>query len=56
MKRATLKNVEYSEAQIRTVDEAAEELDFLARRAEIFCEAYETPDSIVRAILEAEPA
>lgn len=56
MKRATLKDVEYSEAQIKTVDDAAEELNFLARRAEIFCEAHEAPDPIVRAILEAEPA
>jgi hypothetical protein len=50
-----LDNMEYSEAQIKTEDEGAEELNFLARRAEIFCEAYEARDFIVKAILEAEP-
>lgn len=56
MKRATLKNVEYSEGQIKAVDEAAEEITYLAKKADIVCQAFETPEGIVGAILEAEPA
>lgn len=56
MKRATLLNIEYSETQIKKVDEAAEELKFLAHKADIFCEAYESQENIVQSILEAELA
>lgn len=56
MKSISSNSVEYSETQIKTVDQAVEEIRFLANKSEITYQAYETPERIVNAILQAEVA